>query len=81
MQSEHQSELTLTVPEVARLLRISRGSAYEAIRTGQLPSLRFGRTIRVPRVALEELLSKRARDTHSEEITVPNNTLRSGNKK
>ncbi len=80
MTSE-RAKLTLTVPEVAVLLRISRGSCYEAIRTGQIPSLRFGRTIRVPRFALEELLSKPAIDTHSEERVVPNNTLRSGNKK
>ena len=49
--------LTLTVPEVARLLRISRGTCYEAIHTGQIPSLRFGRVIRVPRHALEQLLN------------------------
>jgi len=30
----------LTVPEAAHYLRISRGSAYEAIRTGELPQPR-----------------------------------------
>ncbi len=49
--------LTLTVPEVAALLRISRGAAYEAVRTGTLPGvLHFGRTIRISRHAIEQLL-------------------------
>ena len=43
----------LTVPEVAALLRISRNSAYELIARNALPSVRLGRTIRVPRHALE----------------------------
>lgn len=44
--------LVLTVDEAAAVLRISRGSAYEAVRAGELPHVRFGRTIRVPRHAL-----------------------------
>ena len=41
--------LVLTVEEAADCLRISRGSAYEGIRTGEIPHVRIGRTIRVPR--------------------------------
>ncbi|MCL0077422.1 helix-turn-helix domain-containing protein [Dehalococcoidia bacterium] len=48
--------LTLTVEEAAKLLFISRGAAYNAVRTGHIPSLRFGRTIRIPRCALEKML-------------------------
>jgi excisionase family DNA binding protein len=50
------SKLTLSVPEVAALIGISRTSAYEAVRRGEIPSLVFGRRIVVPRSALEELL-------------------------
>jgi len=57
MENNKQSNLTLTVPEVAELLRISRGVCYEAVRTKQIPSLRFGRCIRIPRYALELMLS------------------------
>ncbi len=32
--------LVLTVPEVAKALRLSRGSTYEAIRTGEIPSVK-----------------------------------------
>ena len=48
--------LVLTVEEAAKVLRLSRGSAYEGVRTGAIPSVRIGRTIRVPRHALLALL-------------------------
>lgn len=41
--------VVLTVEEAAELLRISRGSAYEAVRTGEIPSIRINRRILVPR--------------------------------
>jgi len=47
--SEAQLPLFLTVPEVAKLLRLSRNSVYGAIRSGALPSRRFGWTLRIPR--------------------------------
>ena len=48
----------LTVEEMARVMRLSRGSAYEAVRTGAIPSIRIGRTIRIPRAALLVLLGE-----------------------
>ena len=49
---------TYTVTEVANLLRIGRNSAYEAIKRGDLPALRVGKRLLVPRVALEKLLAE-----------------------
>ncbi len=49
--------LTLTIPEAAELLRIGRNSAYEAVRRGDLPVVRIGRRLLVPRQALLEMLS------------------------
>ena len=57
MALDESRSLTYTTSEIAKLLRISRGAAYQAIRRGEIPSLRFGRTIRIPRHALEELLN------------------------
>lgn len=50
------SKLTFSVPEVADLLGISRSSAYEAVRRGEIPALAFGRRVVVTRVTLEQLL-------------------------
>ena len=48
--------LVLTVEEAAKALRIGRTAAYEAVRRGEIPSVRIGRSLRVPRHALEKLL-------------------------
>ncbi|MGH9154504.1 MAG: helix-turn-helix domain-containing protein [Acidimicrobiales bacterium] len=48
--------LTLTVEEAAQLLGISRALAYELVARHELPSIRLGRRIVVPRRALEVLL-------------------------
>lgn len=47
----------LKVEEAARLLRISRASAYRRVGDGTIRSVRLGRLIRVPRAAIEELLN------------------------
>ena len=49
--------LVLTVKEVARLLGINKNSIYGAIARGELPHIRIGRSIRVPRAALERFLA------------------------
>lgn len=46
-------KLTLKPSEVAEMLSISRNSIYELVRTKQIPSIRFGKNIRIPRRALE----------------------------
>lgn len=47
---------TFTVEEAARLLGVSRGVAYESARRGELPAIRLGRRLVIPRQRLEELL-------------------------
>jgi excisionase family DNA binding protein len=48
--------LTLSVDQTAKLLGLSRNGAYEAIARGDVPSIRIGRRLLVPRVALERML-------------------------
>lgn len=47
---------TLTVDEAAEILGISRGSAYEAVRQGEIPTIRIGRRILVLAPAFERML-------------------------
>ena len=49
----------LTVPEVARLLRVHRDTAYDLIRSGALYGARIGHVLRVPRVEVERFLNRR----------------------
>lgn len=53
----------MTVEETAQFLRISRNSVYEALRRGDIPSIRIGRRLIVPRVALERMLEAAGQDT------------------
>ena len=46
----------MTVEEAAGVLRLSRGSAYEAVRRGDIPTIRIGRRLLVPRVRLMAML-------------------------
>jgi excisionase family DNA binding protein len=50
------SRLVWSVEEAGRLLGISRAHAYELVARGDLPHLRLGRRIVVPKRALDELL-------------------------
>ncbi len=50
------SSETETVEEVARRLGIGRDLAYRAVRAGDIPSIRIGRRILVPKAELERLL-------------------------
>jgi excisionase family DNA binding protein len=57
--SEHEPErLTLTVDEAAKVLGISRGTAYMLANNGGIPAIRISaRRLIVPRKALEDFLS------------------------
>ena len=48
----------LTIPETAKILRIGRNSAYEAARTGEIPTVKIGKRLLVPRKALERILAE-----------------------
>jgi excisionase family DNA binding protein len=55
-QREQPERLTYSVEEAADLLGISRAGAYEAVQRGEIPHLRIGRRILVPRSALHRLV-------------------------
>jgi len=50
--------MTFDVDEAAKILGLSRNAAYAAVAIGQIPSIRLGRRIVVPRIALERLLEQ-----------------------
>ncbi len=57
------SRLTYTVPEVAELLGISRSSAYECVRRGEIPSLTLGRRVVIAKTAIDVLLGTATSDS------------------
>ena len=56
-QSQPDRPETYSVPEAGQIVGLGKNASYAAARRGELPTLRFGRKLRVPRVALERLLT------------------------
>ena len=54
--SRMNERLLLRVDEVARLLSLGRSKTYELIAAGTLPTVRLGRSVRVPVEALRRWL-------------------------
>ena len=48
---------TLSVDEVAQVLGIGRTLAYQAVRRGEIPSIRIGNRYLVPKAALEKIIN------------------------
>jgi excisionase family DNA binding protein len=57
MSSKEREPDTLTIEETAKRLRIGLNSAYAGARSGEIPVIRIGRRLLVPRPALEALLA------------------------
>jgi len=53
-----QDKLTLSVEETAKLLGIGRNLCYDRVKTGEIPVIKIGRRLLVPRAALERLLAE-----------------------
>lgn len=51
-----EGHYAVSVPEAGAALRLSRDLAYAAAASGELPTIRVGRRLLVPVVALERLL-------------------------
>jgi excisionase family DNA binding protein len=60
LENTHPERRVITVNEAARLLRISRGAAYEAAKRKEIPTIRIGRRLLVPLAALERMLDGHA---------------------
>jgi len=43
-----RSEPTISIPDYARLLGVSRASGYTYAREGQIPTIKVGRRVRIP---------------------------------
>ena len=50
--------VVFTIDQAAKMLSIGRSTAYEGARTGDLPTIRIGRRLLVPRAALLRLLEE-----------------------
>jgi excisionase family DNA binding protein len=54
----HETERkVLTVPEAGAQLGLGRNASYEAAKRGDIPTIKLGKLLRVPKLAFERLLN------------------------
>jgi len=61
-----KEKLTFSVDETAKILGIGRNLAYEAVARGEIPVIRVGKRLLVPKAALEKLLNGRLSKSNDE---------------
>lgn len=59
----NRTNRTVTVPEAARMLGISRSHAYDLIHRGELAGVRLGRRVIVPISAIDKMLASGSAET------------------
>ena len=57
MEASEQARAFVKVEEAAQILGIGRQQAYAAVRSGEIPSIRIGRSWRIPLEALRQMAS------------------------
>ncbi len=55
---ENKPKLLLRVSEVAEQLSVARSKAYVMVQTGELPSVKLGKSIRVPAAAVSDYVQR-----------------------
>jgi excisionase family DNA binding protein len=61
-----EDKLTLSVEETAKLLGIGRNLCYDRVKTGEIPVIKIGRRLLIPRAALDRLLNSTSNMTNFE---------------
>jgi excisionase family DNA binding protein len=67
---------TVTVQEAATILSVGRNKAYEAARSGEIPTIRIGKRLLVPLTALERLLAVGAKPLGANDLARPERASR-----
>lgn len=55
-------QLTLSVPEAGKMVNLGKNAAYAAAKAGQIPTVRFGRKLRVPKARFLKMLHEGGAD-------------------
>ncbi|MCK1402717.1 helix-turn-helix domain-containing protein [Bradyrhizobium sp. 4] len=56
--SNDDKRLVYEVPEAGALLGLGRNASYEAAKRGDIPTIRIGKLIRVPKAAFDQMLAR-----------------------
>ena len=59
MSQNTENKILVKAEEAARLLSLGRGTVYQMMNSGALPTVRMGRAVRVPMDALRRWIEER----------------------
>jgi excisionase family DNA binding protein len=77
-KAPNAERVVYTVPEAGRLLGLSRNGSYEAAKRGDIPTIRIGRLLLVPKVPFHRMLELAGMGTA---IPAENSALRTSAKR
>ncbi len=58
----------LTIPQLAKILGVSRIAVYRKVKKGQIKAVKIGRTFAIPQKQIAAILGKRLRKEDKKEI-------------
>ncbi|MBN2409794.1 MAG: helix-turn-helix domain-containing protein [Candidatus Aminicenantes bacterium] len=61
-------KIYFTIPQVARILGISRIAVYKKVKKGEIRAIRIGRNYAIPKERLADILGKTLRESDKKEI-------------
>lgn len=59
-EKESSEPRTYKVPQAGKMAGLGRNAAYDAARRGEIPTLRFGKLLRVPAALWDRMLAGQA---------------------
>lgn len=58
MPNDDDKRLVYEVPEAGAMLGLTRNGSYEAAKRGDIPTIRIGKLLRVPKAAFNKMLEQ-----------------------
>lgn len=55
---DEERTVVMTVPEAGAKLGLGRNSSYEAAARGEIPTIKIGKLLKVPKVAFDRMLDQ-----------------------
>ena len=71
MKQKPVNDLAASVTELATILGVCRSTAYRAVQTGQIPSVRIGRRYLIPRNVINEMMDTLENAKPTEALAMP----------
>jgi excisionase family DNA binding protein len=63
LRDDEDKSLVYEVPEAGALLGLGKNASYEAAKRGDIPTIRIGKLLKVPKAAFHRLLEEPAKAT------------------